>query len=223
MHLSEVLNDVKYTEERYGLKPVELLEEVGILKTKCILAHGVWLTQREIHMLKGRNVSLVLNPTTNILLRSGIPPILELVKSKVNLALGLDLNPKLNLLEEMFTLKMMCKTIGLPMEVDSYELLKMVTLNAAKALGFDKRIGVIDKGMYATLTVLNFNAPEHWPPKAKSIYDAIVYGRPKVETVIVDGEVLVDGGEVLTISDYDVEKGLKYAEELLIDLIDSKC
>jgi len=215
MHISEVKDDVEYTLKNYGLRPVELLERTGILNTKCILAHGVWLSQREIHMLKGKDVTIVLNPITNILMETGIPPIVELLKADINLSLGIDVSPRFDVLDEAFTLKKVSKMLNLPVQVDSYTLMKMVTVDAAKALDFHDKIGTISKGKRATITIFKMSSPEHWPLKAIDIYDVLVYGRPSVETVIVDGEVLVDGGEVLVIDDNDVLKGMKVAETIL--------
>jgi len=210
IHVSEVEDDVKHVKEKYGMLPVELLKSLGLLGEDTILAHCVWCSQKELHLIKKSNASIALCPVTNIIMGSGWPPIADILSMGINAGFGTDVSPHQEILEEA---KLTCYNVRLLHNVvlDDYEILKMLTRNSALALGFKDRIGVLDKGFSATMVIIDNLNVSSWSPLGM-YYRELVHGTYNVETVIVNGEVLVDYGEVLTIGE---EECIRAKEEIL--------
>ncbi|HIE54348.1 MAG TPA: hypothetical protein EYP90_04065 [Chromatiaceae bacterium] len=100
IHLSEVLEDVKFSLEKFGVRPAYYILNLGITKVRTLIAHGVWLEYNEIKALRNENITLVLNPRSNYLLRSGKPLISTIVKA-VRTSLGVDVAPTCNIIDEI--------------------------------------------------------------------------------------------------------------------------
>lgn len=205
MHLSEVQDDVKYAREKYGKRPVEVLRDLGLLGERTLLAHAVWVSEREIDILAKTLTNIAHCPISNTILLSGIAPLISMLHKKVRVGFGVDVNPEWDILAEARTAMYITNNLyGSPPRLKSFEILKMVTGGTAKFPGIEKH-GLIKPGYDANIVVLNTEDPEGWPYKG-SYYSTVLFSKAEVETVIVKGEVLVDGGEVLTISDKDIEK-----------------
>lgn len=204
MHVSEVMDDVKYSKEKYGKRPVEVLQDLGLLSKETLLAHAIWISEKELVIMSKYNVVVALCPISNTLLFSGIPPIVDMLDKNMKLGFGIDISPEHDLLGEARTLYYMVNNIyGYPQRVKPYKLLKIITGGSAKLPGLEKH-GILKPGYDANIVVLDSRDPVGWP--SEEIYKSILFSKANVETVIVKGEVLVDGGEVLTIGTKEIEK-----------------
>ena len=216
MHLSEVEEDVKHVREKYDLLPAQLLEKVGLLGSRTLLAHCVFCSQKELHLIRRRGASIALCPTTNLHMASGVPPIPDVDMMQINAGFGTDVSPYQDPAEEASLAHYLSKTLGYT--IDPYRLLEMLTINGGKILREDPPVTPLRPGAPATIIVLDSNSPTGWSPIPERIYEQVVFGKLNVETVIVDGEVIVDGGEPLTVGQEEIVKAKGKLEEIMEDL-----
>lgn len=209
VHLSENQAEVKEIEEKYGRRPVEHLEYLGLLSPRLIADHCVALNGRDMELLAQRGVHAVHNPESNMKLASGIAPVPLMLDMGINVALGTDgcaSNNDLDMLSEMDTCAKLHKVATLdPTVLPALTVLKMATRNGAAALGMEGRVGVLARGMLADLIVLDFQKPHLTPlyePASHLVYaargsdvrDSIIHGRLVMEnrrlTTLDLGEVM---------------------------------
>ena len=217
IHLNETKSEVQDIKEKYGMTPVEFLDELGFLGDDVIAAHGVWLTDKEIEILAKKGVTIVHNPASNMKLASGVMPIEKLLKAGVNIALGTDgaaSNNNLDIVEEMKLAALLHKVHNLdPTLADAKTVFKMATQNGAKALGVNT--GVIKEGALADVVIFDFNKPHLRP--ITNVISHIVYSANgnDVETTIVDGKIVMLDREVLIV---DEEKALDKVQKIVDEL-----
>ena len=214
IHVAETMTEIGQITSRYGKSPVVLLDDIGFLADDVIIAHGVWLDSRDVHILARHRVSIAHNPASNMKLASGVMPIERLLNAGVNIGLGTDgsaSNNNLDMLEEMKIAALLHKVHNLdPTVADAKTIFKMATQNGAKALHLNA--GVIKEGALADLVIIDFNQPHLRP--INNVISHLVYSANgnDVETTIVDGKILMLDREVLTL---DEEKILEKAEEVV--------
>jgi 5-methylthioadenosine/S-adenosylhomocysteine deaminase len=218
IHVSETKTEVENIKAQYGKSPVELLDEIGFLKDDVIIAHGVWLNERDIEIIAKSGATIAHNPASNMKLASGVMPLRELLKEGANVSLATDgtaSNNNLDMLEEMKLAALLHKVHILdPTIADASTVFKMATQNGAKALKLNA--GVIREGALADLIIIDFNKPHLRP--IHNVISHIVYSAngSDVETTIVDGKILMLDREVLS---FDEERVLDKAQEVAEDLL----
>ncbi len=206
MHVSETRKEVEGIIEKYSKRPLEYLDEIGILSNKFIGAHGVHLSDEEIDIASKRNITIVHCPESNLKLGSGIAPVWKYIKAGVRVALGTDgeaSNDNLSMLEEASIMTKLQKGYfedSTVMPVDT--ALDIATKNGFEA--FNIKAGVIKEGYDADIIIINPNDEISNIP----IYDEkalILYSlnESAVETTIARGKILYHKGEFKTI---DIEK-----------------
>ncbi|MCD6483315.1 MAG: amidohydrolase family protein [Candidatus Aenigmarchaeota archaeon] len=203
IHVAETKDEVKMIKKKYGKTPTHLLDSIGFLSEKVLVAHAVWLIKKDIEILAKRNVTVSHNPVSNMKLASGVMKLKELLAANVNITLGTDgpaSNNTLDMFEEMKLAALLHKIATLdPSTVDAKTVFKMATENAAKFLGI--RAGKIKEGYLADLVLINLNKPHLKPltnPISHLVYSA---NGSDVDTVIVNGKVVMENREVLTINE----------------------
>ncbi|UCE57343.1 MAG: amidohydrolase [Candidatus Bathyarchaeota archaeon] len=226
LHLSEVEEDVKFTQDRFNKRPVKYLNDIGVLGPDVLAAHCIWLNDEEMRILKRAKVNVVHNPTSNVKSSAGIAKVAEMIKLGINMGLGVDAafcNNTLDMFWEMRVASLI-QDIGQtqPGHLSPEKALEMATLGNAKALGIENEVGSIEVGKKADLILVNLKQPHLTPlverPKL-NLLSHLVYaisGRD-VTTTIVDGQVVMRHRNVLTI---DEAKVLKKAEETLYAVLD---
>ncbi|MCR4871818.1 MAG: amidohydrolase [Atopobiaceae bacterium] len=187
----------------HGCTPVEYVRDAGIFEMPTIAAHCIRVSESDRAILSRYNVSVVTNPASNMKLGNGFAPVPELMAAGVNVCLGTDgaaSNNAQNMFREMGLLALIHKgTHDTPQCVSADEVLAMATRNGAKALGLDT--GSIEVGKKADLALLDLDAPSLTPlnnPVAALSYSA---NGSEVDTVIIDGKVVMRGRELLTIDE----------------------
>jgi 5-methylthioadenosine/S-adenosylhomocysteine deaminase len=204
IHLSEVKKEVDDCLKKYKMSPVEYLDKIGFLSKNCILAHSIWLSDKEIKILKNRKCSVVYNPCSNMKLASGIFPYQKFKKARVNICLGTDgpaSNNNLDLFEEMKFGALFQKISEMnPTIAPAQEIFKTATKNSAKALKINS--GQIKKEKLADLILIDLNniclASRHnlisnLPSTKINLVQDLIYSCSGncVSDVICDGKILM--------------------------------
>jgi 5-methylthioadenosine/S-adenosylhomocysteine deaminase len=208
IHLSETLWEVGEILNKYGSRPVEYLESIGLLDERTIAAHCVHVNDAEIGILARRDVSVSHCIESNLKLASGIAPVPKMLKAGVSVSLGTDgaaSNNDLNIMSEMATAAKVHKAFSNdPTLLDSKTALLMATKWGAKALGLGSRLGSIEKGKIADIIGIRLDKPHSYP--INNIYSHLVYSAiaSDVLMVMVDGQLLISGGEHLIIDEESV-------------------
>lgn len=219
-HLSETVkeNDDCLTEKHKS--PTEHMRDLGIFDSPTVAAHCVHLSNDDIDILKEYDVSVVNNPTSNLKLGSGICDISKLMNNGVNVTLGTDgasSNNNLNMFEEMHIASILVNGSNMDASlISANDVLKMATVNGAKALGFDK-IGAIKEGYKADIIMLDLDKPHFMP--MHSLVDNLVYSAQGSDVcmTMVDGEVLYRDGKYLTIDINEVKENINRIYHRLFD------
>ena len=165
-------------------------------------------------ILAKHNVSVVTNPASNMKLGNGFAPVPEMMAKGINVCLGTDgaaSNNALNMIHEMSLLTLIHKgTHQSPQCVSAQEAFRMATINGAKSLSLEKVCGSIEAGKKADLVIMDLKRPSMWPnnnPIADLSYSA---NGTETDTVIIDGQITMEGGRVLTMDEeriyYETEK-----------------
>ena len=219
IHLSETKGEVDDCLKNYGKTPMEIMEDTGIFDCGTLGAHCVWLSDKDIEIMAKHNVRVAHNPGSNMKLASGIAPVPQLLKAGVCVGLGTDgasSNNNLDMLEEIRLAALLHKVNTLdPLAVPAFEALKMGTEYGAKAVGLEN-LGRLEEGAIADITLFDMSGYA-WQPKFDLI-SLLVYSAPSnsADTVIVDGRVLMEKGELKTL---DEEKILHEANACAMDLV----
>ncbi len=206
IHLSETAGEVADCRAQHGLSPVFYLDSIGMLSVPVLAAHCVHVDDADIALLAERGVSVAHNPVSNLKLANGIAPVTKMMAAGVNVALGTDgcaSNNSLNMIREMNVAALIHKGVsGDPQAVTAVDAIKMATVNAAAALGINA--GEIAAGRLADLVLLDTDRPEFCPHN--DIKSSLCYSAngSEVETVIVNGEITVSGGKLVTVDEEEI-------------------
>lgn len=197
MHFCENEKEVEDIKKSYGVKSVIEVLKKYFTEIPLILAHAVELTDDEIKELsKFKNISVSHCPVSNLKLGCGISKIQLMLDNNINVSLGTDgqgSGSSLDMFETMkFTALLQKGIYKNPKAIPAYEVLKMATINGAKALGLDNKIGSIEEGKIADIIVINVNTEVMQP--VNDVIADIVYNANgnNVETTIINGKILME-------------------------------
>ncbi len=196
IHLSETKKENEDCYKKYNMSPTELFEKAGIFKNKTIAAHGVNLSDNDLDIIKENNVSIVHNPSSNLKLSSGFLDLARLIDKGINVCLGTDSassNNKLSILREM-EVSMLVSKLYSSRPISYIEMLKMATINGAKALGLDK-VGMIKESYKADLIMIDINNENHTP--YNDILSSLCFStyESDIKNVIIDGTIVYKDGK----------------------------
>ena len=194
----------------YNVKsPVELIKKY-FKGLNVILAHSVKLTKEEIEELANENVHISHCPVSNLKLGCGIANVSYMMKNGINVSIGTDgqgSGSNLDLFEAMkYTALLQKGILENPKELPAYEVLKMATVNGAKSLGLEDKIGTIEEGKSADLIILNLRTVITTP--INNIFSQIVYNikGTNVETTIINGKIVMENRVVCGIDEHQIYK-----------------
>lgn len=214
-HLSETKAEVEGCRERYGVTPLQLLDSMGMFDFGGGGYHCVWMDEKDLEIMQKKNLTAVTNPASNMKLASGIAPISEYLKRGINVAIGTDgpaSNNCLDMFREMFLVTGLAKVKEQDAAaVDALEVLKMATVNGAKAMNLPEA-DVLAKGKQADLIMIDLNQPNMQP--INNIAKNLVYSGSKqnVKMTMIRGKILYENGQFT--KDYDVEEIYRKANEI---------
>ncbi|MEM3506385.1 MAG: amidohydrolase [Candidatus Bathyarchaeia archaeon] len=212
IHSCGTLSSVENTLWKYGKRELEFLKNLGILGPRTNIVHGIWLNLKDIELLKESKTSVTHCPISNMLLGFGIAPIPLLMKYGIKLLLGTDGlgSYTQDMYQVIRTTALLHKLSSLdPTSISALNVLEMATIGAAKAIGMDKEIGSIEPNKKADIQIVNPNKARYIPfGNAISMLVYCGYGSD-VETVIVDGKVLVKDGELVEKNELEIIPKIK--------------
>ena len=204
MHMNETQGEIDDCIKNYGKRPFEVVAETGLFDSGTLAAHCVWLSDAEIEIIKSKNIRVAHNPGSNMKLASGIAPVTKLLDAGITVALGTDgasSNNNLDMLEEVRLAALLAKVETMnPLAVPAAQALQMATEFGAEALDL-KNVGKLEVGSKADIVLWDMSGVEWQPnynPASLLVYSA---NSSAVDTVIVDGKILMQGRELKTLDE----------------------
>jgi 5-methylthioadenosine/S-adenosylhomocysteine deaminase len=204
VHVAEVMDEVDQCRKRFGMTPVEKMLDLGMLELPLIAAHATCVTENDLKILAGHNVGIVHNPESNLKLGAKICPVVEYRKRGIPVALGTDSvasNNNLDLFSEADTAaKLQCYSVE-PGALTVESVVKMLTIEGARALGLSDRIGSLEVGKRADIIAVDITHPHCVPiynPYSHLVYSA---NGADVRHTVVDGVVLMEDRKILSLDE----------------------
>ncbi len=203
-HLAEVREEVVHASLRWGKRPVIQAADLGFFDVPMVAAHLIWITEEDIRLLSEAKVSVAHNPVANMILGSGVCPVSRLMTEGLAVGIGTDgpaSNDSQNMFEAVKMAALLQKAHHLdPAVISARDVLRMATIEGARALGVDSLVGSLQPGKRADLVLVDPTvelAAVHDP------YQQIVYcaGPRSVGNVWVDGRRLLADGRLMTIDE----------------------
>src|SRR5262249_5422423 len=196
-HSSENLAETSLVESETGRRNVEYLDDVGLVNDRSVLAHCVWLNDREMEIIRHKGAHVAHCPSSNLKLGSGIADTPAMLERGISVSLGADgapCNNRLDMFTEMRTAALIQKLRLGPKTLPALRVLRMATIDGARALGLENEIGSIEAGKQADLVLLDLSSLHTTPHP--DLVSTIVYAAEaeNVQTVIIDGQVVMRDG-----------------------------
>jgi len=209
IHVGETKKELNDSREKNGTTPVQYLDKLGILGPDVLAAHCVWVDETDRKILAQRQVGCVHNPSSNMMLASGVAPVIEERAAGIAVGLGTDgaagSNNDLNLMEEMDLAAKLQKITKIdPRALGAKAVVEMATIEGARALHMEKEIGSLETGKKADLILIGLDAPNAVP--MYDVYAQLAYALKgsDVETVIIGGHVVMRDRKLLTVDEPSV-------------------
>ncbi len=208
IHAAEIKSEYVRIQTEQHTTPVKYLDSIGILDENTLMVHGIWLDDDDIEIISKRRSKVSHNPQSNMKLASGIAPVPSLLTAGVTVGLGTDgcaSNNDLDLFREMDTAAKLHKVNLMdPTVMDAKTVLKMATIDGAKAIGVDKHIGSLEPNKQADVIIIDTLTPHLVPmynPVSHIVYTA---QGSDVRDVMISGRILVRNKNLLTLDLEDI-------------------
>ena len=221
IHLSETKKEVDDCIEKYGVSPVKWFENLGTFDNLTSAGHVVWPEEDDFQILKKHNVTVIHNPSSNMTLGSGFAPVSKMLRMGIDVALGTDgaaSNNNLNMFEEMHMCVMLPNGFHLdPQYLSCESVLNMATINGAKSQGRNDT-GSLEKGKCADIIALDMEKIHLYPTFD---YPALLCKSAQAADVcmtMVDGKILYENGEYLTLDKAKIKGDFKTLVENFYDI-----
>jgi len=200
--------ELKEMQRRYGCRSIPALAKLGLLDApRTLLAHCVWLDDAEIALMAERGIAVAHNPASNMKLASGAAPVEKLRRAGVAVGIGTDgekENNNLDMFEEMKFASLLAKFASLDAAaLPAWDVLRMATIEGARAIGKDEEIGSLEVGKKADLIAVRTDTPRMTPlfgGEDGNLHHNLVHAvrGGDVDLTMVDGRILVEDGQLLT-------------------------
>lgn len=219
IHLAESKDEIANMRKAHNCTPIEYVQKAGIFEVPVLAAHCVNLTDSDMDILKAADASIATNPVSNMKLGNGFANLPKLMEKGINICIGTDGAASNNALNMFHEMNMACLIHKGNTEsaqcISAEDVLRYATVNGARALGMADQIGKIEKGYKADLVILELNTPSFRP--LNNLVGALAYSASgaEVDTVIVDGNILMDNRELTTIDEYEVYEEVERRSERL--------
>jgi 5-methylthioadenosine/S-adenosylhomocysteine deaminase len=206
IHVAEMKKELDDSRAANGTTPVQYLDKIGILGPDVLAAHCIFVDETDRKLLAAKQVGCVHNPSSNMMLASGVSPVPELRAAGVAVGLGTDgvagSNNDLDLMEEMDLAAKLQKITKMdPRALGAKDVVEMATIEGAKALHMDKEIGSLEPGKKADLIVMGLDAPNAVP--IYDLYSQLAYSLKAndIETVVIGGRIVMRDKKLLTVDE----------------------
>lgn len=219
IHVSETEEEEKQIHAKHGMSATAWLDALQILGPRVLFAHGVWLNDRDIEIIKKRRVSISHNPESNMKLASGIAPVSRMLSAGVTVGLGTDgaaSNNNLDMFEAMDFAAKLHKLAGMDSTtLPARKVLEIATIGGARALGLDREIGSLEEGKKADIILVDVEAP-HLQPWFDAFSQLVYAARgADVRTSIINGRIVMLDGKVLTLDEKSIfERAKKFQKAI---------
>ncbi len=231
IHVAETFNEAEKIKKAFNVDVkggiMEYLDSLSVLNEHVIAAHCVALTDKDMAIMKARGVKVSHNPISNLKLASGISPIPNMLERDITVSLGTD-SPCSNNTADMFEVMKVAALLhkgvsGNPTVMSAQQVLKMATLDGARALCWENDIGSIEVGKKADLAVINFEKPHLCP--LHNEFSHLVYAAKSadVETVIINGKIVMENRRLTTLNVEKVMKMVEKAKNRLLEKLQAQC
>lgn len=208
IHLSETASEVENCVREHGKRPVHYLSDIGLLEARCVFAHGVHINRDEMEVLQQKPVSISICTDSNLKLASGLAPVKDYLEQGINLSLGTDSvasNNDLDLLGELSTTAKLHKALNNdPAFLPAIEALKLVTINAARALGVEDKRGSLEVGKDADFLIIDtmaLNSQPLYEPASQLVY---AINSRQIRDVFVAGKQVVKSGRLVNLDEAEL-------------------
>jgi len=230
IHVAETFDEADKIRKAFNVDVrggvMEYLDSLGVLNEHVIAAHCVALTDRDMAVMKARSVKASHNPVSNLKLASGISPVPKMLEHGVTVSLGTDSpcsNNAADMFEVMKVAALLHKGVNRnPTVLSAQQVLKMATLDGARALCWDNEIGSIEVGKRADLAIINFEKPHLCP--LYNEFSHLVYAAKSsdVETVIINGKIVMENRRLTTLDVYKVMEMVEKAKNRLLERLQAQ-
>ena len=193
-HSSENKNEIAEVKRRHNKENIEYFDSIGVIDDHSVLAHCIYVNDKETELLRKNNVRVSHCPSSNLKLGSGIANIPKYLKKGISVSLGADgapCNNNLSIFNEMRLAALIQKPIHGSTVMDAKTVFKLATIEGAKALHLQNEVGSIEVGKKADLVLMDLNTNVHsMHENDESVYSDIVYSSSSdsVHSVMIEGE-----------------------------------
>ncbi len=203
IHVAETIQEVEQIKEKFGRRPVEYMADLGLVNNRLIADHCVHLSEEELRIMATSRASIIHNPESNMKLASGVAPVPEMLRFGINVGIGTDgcaSNNNLDLFNEMDSAAKLHKVYAKdPTVMDALTIVRMATIEGARALGLGDITGSLEIGKRADFIILDMNKPHLTP--IYNPYSHLVYAASgnDVSHVAINGQIVMENRQILTI------------------------
>ena len=224
IHVAEMKKELDDSLKQNGMSPVQYLEKIGVLGPDVVAAHCIFVDEADRKTLAQRQVGCVHNPSSNMMIASGVAPVPEMRAAGIAVGLGTDgpagSNNDLDLMEEIDLAAKLAKITRMdPLAINAKAVVEMATIDGAKALHMEKEIGSLEKGKKADLILISLDEPNAVP--MYDVYAQLAYAlkASDVETVIVGGRIVMRDRKLLTVNEPEaIAKAREYKKKIAASL-----
>lgn len=220
IHLAETSAQEKKIKTRYGKRSTEYLNELKVFDVPVVLAHGIYVSDSDIEILKNIRGGISHNPVSNCKLSSGICNVVKLRKNGINIGLGTDgigSTSTMDMFEEMKTAAYLPKINSIESSsISPYDILKMATIDGVKVLGMENEIGSLEPGKKADMIFIKTEKLHLCPDT--DICSNIVYSAngADVDSVMIDGKLIMQNRKMININEKEVMRQVKKIAKRLL-------
>lgn len=220
IHTAEMKKEWEDSLKQNGMSPVQYLDKIGLLGPDVVSAHCIFVDAADEKTLAQKQVGCVHNPSSNMMIASGVSPVAEMRAAGVAVGLGTDgpagSNNDLDLMEEIDLAAKLAKITKMnPLALNAQAVVEMATIDGARALHLEKEIGSLEPGKKADLILISLDEPNAVP--MYDIYAQLAYALKgsDVDTVVIGGHIVMRDKKLLTVNEEEaMAKARQYKKSI---------
>src|SRR6202795_3297116 len=224
IHTAEMKKEWEDSQKQNGMSPVQYLDKIGLLGPDVVSAHCIFVDPADEKTLAQKQVGCVHNPSSNMMIASGVSPVAEMRAAGVAVGLGTDgpagSNNDLDLMEEIDLAAKLAKITKMsPLALNAQSVVEMATIDGARALHMEKEIGSLEKGKKAGRVLIGLDEPNAVP--MYDVYAQIAYAlkASDVQTVVIGGRIVLRDRKLLTVNEEEaMARARQYKKSIAMSL-----